>query len=104
QLEDDSLPHPDAVTHLLEIMKENKDCACAVTPMVNRDVYKNTSCLQAYSKVEKTGEFIIRRISMDPKLTGVHEIAATGHAFLYYKLKHYPWQIKKRLFVELHNQ
>ena len=80
QLEDDSLPHPDAITHLLKIMEENKNCACAVTPIVNRDIFHNTSCMQAYSKIEKKDGFIIRRLSMPPNLTGVHEIVATSYA------------------------
>lgn len=79
QLEDDSLPHPDAIKHLLKIMEDHKDCACAVTPLVNRDVYLKTSCLNSYSKIEKKDTFIIRRLACDPKLTGVHEIAATGY-------------------------
>ncbi|MBA7694938.1 hypothetical protein ES703_103554 [subsurface metagenome] len=85
QLEDDTLPHPDAITHLLKIMKENPDCACAVTPVVNRDVFQNTSCMQAYSAIEKIDEFITRRISMDPKLTGVQEIVATSYATIAFR-------------------
>lgn len=79
QLEDDSLPHPDAITHLLKIMKENKDCACATTPLANRDVFLKTLCMNSYSMIEKKDNFITRRISCDPKLSGVHEIAATGY-------------------------
>ncbi|GAG75304.1 unnamed protein product, partial [marine sediment metagenome] len=32
QLEDDTLPHPDAITSLLKIMEEDRDCDCATTP------------------------------------------------------------------------
>lgn len=79
QLEDDSLPHPDAITHLLKIMEDHKDCACAVTPLVNRDVFLKTSCMNSYIKIGKNDEFITRRISADPVRTGIHEIAATGY-------------------------
>lgn len=85
QLEDDSLPHPDAITHLLKIMESVKDCACATTPLVNRDVAGTTSCMNSYNYIEKKDHFVTRRISCDPKRLGIHSVDSTGYATLAFR-------------------
>jgi len=77
-IEDDTLPPPNAVMRLLQILDEYPGCGIATAIETGRSQLAYVKVRLGVHFVKRFGNKIFERISLNPKLRGLHSVDACG--------------------------
>jgi hypothetical protein len=88
-MEDDSLPQPDAVIRLLELLDSDPDCVMASGVLTHRCPGLHKMGITPAEEIEWQDDMIIMRKAFNPETKGVVEAKATG--FYCFAAKIFPY-------------